>query len=288
MGNMSNRNEHIFPAPAKINLFLHIIGRRDDGYHLLESVLTFVDFADMLRLTVTDDGVIKRTYDISGIAEEGDLTVRAAHLLRQETGITKGVTITLEKRIPLGSGLGGGSSDAATVLMVLNRLWQTRLSQQDLQTLALRLGADVPFFVGGHAAFVEGIGERLTPVVLPPMWVALAFPPVSISTAEIFQSPQLTQNTPSEKIAAFPRGYGRNDMQDVVAGRYSEVRRVLDCLQQQAGNARMSGSGSAVFSLVDDEESAHRAVQSLPDGISGVVARTMMHHPLLEWSPCKE
>lgn len=288
MGNMSNRNEHIFPAPAKINLFLHIIGRRDDGYHLLESVLTFVDFADMLRLTVTDDGVIKRTYDISGIAEEEDLTVRAAHLLQQETGITKGVTITLEKRIPLGSGLGGGSSDAATVLMVLNRLWQTRLSQQDLQTLALRLGADVPFFVGGHAAFVEGIGERLTPVVVLPMWVALAFPPVSISTAEIFQSPQLTRNTPSEKIAAFPRGYGRNDMQDVVAGRYSEVRRVLDCLQQQAGNARMSGSGSAVFSLVDDEESAHRAVQSLPDGISGVVARTMTHHPLLEWSPCKE
>ncbi len=288
MGNMSNRNEHIFPAPAKINLFLHIIGRRDDGYHLLESVLTFVDFSDMLRLTVTDDGVIKRTYDISGIAEEEDLTVRAAHLLRQETGTTKGVTITLEKRIPLGSGLGGGSSDAATVLMVLNRLWQTRLSQQDLQTLALRLGADVPFFVGGHAAFVEGIGERLTPVALPPMWVALAFPPVSISTTEIFQSPQLTRNTPSGKIAAFPRGYGRNDMQDVVAGRYSEVRRVLDCLQQQAGNARMSGSGSAVFSLVDDEESAHRAVQSLPDGISGVVARTMTHHPLLEWSPCKE
>lgn len=281
---MNSRNEHAFPAPAKINLFLHIIGKRDDGYHLLESVFTFIDFADTLHLTITDDGTIKRGRDIAGIAEDDDLAIRAARLLQRETGVTQGATIALEKRIPLGSGLGGGSSDAATVLMALNRLWRTYLSQRDLQALALRLGADVPFFVGGHTAFVEGIGEKLTPMMLPPSWVALAFPPVSVSTAEVFRSLRLTRNTPSGKMTAFPKGYGHNDLQAAVAEHYPAVRQALDSLQRQTGNARMSGSGSAVFSLVDDEENARRAVSGLPDGISGVVAHTMTYHPLLEWS----
>lgn len=281
---MKSDKEYVFSAPAKINLFLHIIGKRADGYHLLESVFTFIDFADTLRLTVTDDGVVKRAHDVFGIPEDNDLAIRAARLLQRETGVPQGVTIALEKRIPLGSGLGGGSSDAATTLMALNRLWKTRLSPQDLQVLSLRLGADVPFFVGGRTAFVEGIGEKLTPMTLSPSWIALALPPVSIATAEIFQSPRLTRNTSSVKIAAFPKGYGRNDLQEVVVERYPEVRQALASLEQLTGNARMSGSGAAVFSLTDDEESAQRAVRGLPDGISGVVTRTMTHHPLLEWS----
>jgi 4-diphosphocytidyl-2C-methyl-D-erythritol kinase len=281
---MTNDDTRTFPAPAKINLFLHVIGRRDDGYHLLESVFTFIDFADTLHIDVTDDGTITRVHDVPGVREEDDLTLRAARLLQRTTGVIQGAKIILEKKIPLGSGLGGGSSDAATVLLALNRLWGTRLPIQELQKLAIQLGADVPFFVGGQTAFVEGIGEHITPITLPPSWVALALPPVSVSTAEIFRTPQLTRNTPSEKIAAFSKGYGRNDLQDVVVARYPQVGQALTSLQQSAGNARMSGSGAAVFALLDDETSARRTVENLPDGMIGIVTRTMTRHPLLEWS----
>lgn len=277
-----------FPAPAKINLFLHVIGRREDGYHLLESVFTFIEIADTVTLTVTDDGNIARDQEIAGVAENDDLTIRAARLLQQQTGTRYGVRIAIDKKIPLGGGLGGGSSDAATVLIALNHLWHLHLTQTELQTMAIRLGADVPFFVGGHTAWVSGIGEQIEPISVPPMWLALALPPVSVPTAEIFRAPELTRNTPSEKIAAFTKSHGRNDLENVVIQRYPLVAKALDSLRKTTGNARMSGSGSSVFAMVDSESEAESAVQALPEGIPGVVTRTRMHHPLLKWNLRKE
>ncbi|MDR1529292.1 MAG: 4-(cytidine 5'-diphospho)-2-C-methyl-D-erythritol kinase [Burkholderiales bacterium] len=274
---------NVFPAPAKINFFLHVVGRREDGYHLLESVLAFIDLADTVTLTVTKDGMIARTRPLANIAEDDDLTIRAARLLRRETGARYGVRIAVEKHIPQGGGLGGGSSDAATVLIALNRLWELHLPQSTLQTMALALGADVPFFIGGHAAWVSGIGERLEPISLPPMWLALALPPIAISTAEIFNAPELTRNTRSEKIAAFTKDHGRNDLERVVIGRYPPVAQALACLRQYAGNARMSGSGSSVFAIVESENAAKNVIQALPADISGVVTRTRTYHPLLKW-----
>ncbi|MEW6133909.1 MAG: 4-(cytidine 5'-diphospho)-2-C-methyl-D-erythritol kinase [Pseudomonadota bacterium] len=268
-----------FPAPAKLNLFLHVTGRRADGYHLLQSVFRFVDHGDTVWLGVREDGQIRRLQGIPGVPEAEDLTVRAARLLQQEAGCAKGADIRLEKRLPMGGGLGGGSSDAATVLLGLNRLWGLGLPRLRLQELALRLGADVPVFVFGRSAFAEGVGEVLTPVALPPAWYVVLIPPVSVVTAGVFAAPELTRNTPPIRIADFLSGAGRNDLQPVVASKYPEVARHLDWLRR-FGDARMTGSGACVFLAVDSEDRARSILKELPRGMQGFVARGLDKHPL--------
>ncbi len=270
-----------FPAPAKLNLFLHVIGRRADGYHLLQSVFRFVDHADTVWLGVREDGHICRLQDIPGVPAERDLTVRAARLLQQESGCMLGVDIRLEKRLPMGGGLGGGSSDAATVLLGLNHLWGLGLSRRRLQELGLRLGADVPVFVFGQSAFAEGVGEELTPVALPPAWYVVLVPPVSVATADVFSASELTRNTPPIKIADFLSGAGRNDLQPVVVKEYPEVARHLDWLGR-FGEARMTGSGACVFLAVEDEAGARAMLRELPRDMQGFVARGLDRHPLFE------
>ncbi|MCL2308855.1 MAG: 4-(cytidine 5'-diphospho)-2-C-methyl-D-erythritol kinase [Proteobacteria bacterium] len=272
-----------FPAPAKLNLFLHVTCRRADGYHNLESVFVLIDLADVVTLALRDDGVIARERDIPGVSEEADLTLRAARLLQEATGVALGVTLKVDKRIPLGGGLGGGSSDAATVLLALNRLWGTRLSRRELSALALRLGADVPFFLGGTAAFVSGIGEVLRPVSLPPMWIALAMPLVAVPTGDVFADPHLTRSTASETIAAFAKDHGRNDLEPVVAARYPEVATALAALRQATPTARMSGSGASAFGMFDDAGKAEAALRRLPPDIPGRLVRTVSRHPLVVW-----
>ena len=268
-----------FPAPAKLNLFLHVTGRRPDGYHLLQSVFRFIDYGDTVWLGVRQDGQIHRLQDIPGVSAEQDLTVRAAKLLQMERGCPLGADIRLEKRLPMGGGLGGGSSDAATVLLALNHLWGLGLPRQGLQELALQLGADVPVFVFGQAAFAEGVGEKLAPISLPPAWYVVLTPPVAVATAGVFAAPELTRNTAPIKIADFISGAGRNDLQPVVVRKYPEVARHLDWLGR-FGDARMTGSGACVFLAVENEAGARAILQELPRDMQGFVARGLDRHPL--------
>lgn len=270
-----------FPAPAKLNLFLHVTGRRADGYHLLQSVFRFVDHGDTVWLGVRQDGQIRRLQEIPGVPEAQDLTVRAAKLLQAATACALGADIRLEKRLPLGGGLGGGSSDAATVLLALNRLWALDLPRRRLQELALQLGADVPVFVFGQSAFAEGVGEKLAPIALPPAWYVVLVPPVSVATADVFASPELTRNTPPLRIADFLSGAGRNDLQPVVVKKHPEVARHLDWLGR-FGEARMTGSGACVFLAVEDEAGARAIIRELPRDMQGFVARGLDRHPLFE------
>lgn len=270
---------HSFPAPAKINLFLHITGRRDDGYHLLQTVFRLLDYGDTVQININDDGSIHRRQPIPQVSEEQDITIRAARLLQQTTGCKLGANIAVEKRIPMGGGLGGGSSDAATVLLVLNHLWQTGLSRAELITLGLQLGADVPVFVFGENAWAEGIGEKLQAIDLPDAWYAVLTPPVHVSTAAIFTSQDLTRDTIPRKMAAFSRGFGQNDMQPLVCRMYPEVKKCLDWLGQ-FGDARMSGSGSSVFVELASREAAETVMNSKPVEISGFVAKGLAQHPL--------
>ncbi len=274
--------ETTFPAPAKLNLFLHVTGRRPDGYHLLQTVFRFIDYGDTLAFTLRADGVIARVDPVPGVAAADDLTVRAARLLKREAGIAQGVDIRLDKRLPLGGGLGGGSSDAATTLIVLNRLWGLNWSRERLMTLALKLGADVPVFVFGRNAWAEGIGERLTPIQLPPAWYVVLIPPVSVSTAEIFRDPQLTRTSAPITMAAFFAGAARNDLEPVARRRYPEVGTCLDWLGQY-GVARMTGSGACVFAAFETEAQARSVLARRPDGVAGFVARGLDRHPLLEF-----
>ncbi|HSO07598.1 MAG TPA: 4-(cytidine 5'-diphospho)-2-C-methyl-D-erythritol kinase [Pelomicrobium sp.] len=268
-----------FPAPAKLNLFLHVVGRRADGYHLLQTVFRFVDFGDTVRIRVRDDGVVKRLNDLPGVPAEQDLTVRAARLLQQATGTVLGADLEVVKRLPLGGGLGGGSSDAATVLIALNESWQLGLSRARLMELGLALGADVPVFVFGENAFGEGVGERLTAVPLPAAWYLVLVPQVSVSTAEIFSDSDLTRNTSPVKITAFSIDQGRNDLEPVVRRKYAEVDRAMRWLEGRA-RARLTGSGGCVFASFDDEREARRVLDARPGGIGGFVARGLEHHPL--------
>ncbi len=268
-----------FPAPAKLNLFLHVTGRRADGYHLLQSVFRLVDYSDTVWLGVRRDGRIERLADVPGVPADQDLTVRAARLLQEATACPLGADIHLEKRLPMGGGLGGGSSDAATVLLALNRLWNLGLPRQRLEELALRLGADVPVFVYGRSAFAEGVGEKLTPISLPPAWYVVLIPPVAVATAGVFAAPELTRNTPPIKIADFLSGAGRNDLQPVVVKEYPEVARHLDWLGR-FGEARMTGSGACVFLATEDEAGAHAILRELPRDMQGFVARGLDRHPL--------
>lgn len=270
----------IVPAPAKVNLFLHVTGRRADGYHTLESLIALIDLADGITLARRDDGAIRRQGDVAGVPEERDLTLRAARALRDATGTRFGVDIAVAKRIPLGSGLGGGSSDAASVLLALNRLWELGLPRSGLSTLALFLGADVPLFIAGENVIARGIGEIVSPVSLPPLFVALAFPPVAVPTADIFAAPELTRATPSAKMDVFSEGYGRNDLAPVTASRFPAVGAAIQALARASPRARMTGSGACVFAAFPTEREARGALTLLPQQTGGCVARTLSRHPL--------
>jgi 4-diphosphocytidyl-2-C-methyl-D-erythritol kinase len=271
----------VFPAPAKLNLFLHVVGRRGDGYHLLQTAFRFIDYGDELTFAVRADGAIRRVTPMQGVPMEQDLSVRAARALQLETGCKEGADIGIIKRLPMGGGLGGGSSDAATTLIALNRLWRTGLSRARLQQLALGLGADVPVFVFGKNAFAEGVGERLQALQLPPAWYLVLVPELAVSTAEIFSDAELTRNTNAITIAAFSVGLGHNDLEPVVRRRYPQVARHLEWLHRY-GDARMTGSGACVFCAFDSEEQARLALSELPADMRGFVARGLDRHPL--WS----
>lgn len=271
-----------YPAPAKLNLFLHVTGRRPDGYHLLQSVFRLLDYGDTLRLTPRQDGRIVRVTDMAVPAEQ-DLTVRAARLLQQASGCPSGVDISLEKRIPMGGGLGGGSSDAATVLLALNRLWDLHLPRLELQRLGLQLGADVPVFIFGENAFAEGVGELLQPVALPPAWYVVIEPPVAVPTAEIFSAPELTRDTTSIKIRDLFTAELGNDLQAVVCKRYPQVAECLEWLGRH-GKARMTGSGACVFAEFVSEYEARQVLARKPARWRGFVARGLERHPLWDYA----
>lgn len=290
-----------WPAPAKLNLFLHIVGRRPDGYHLLQSVFQFLDMGDVISLTVRDDGLIRRVTPLAGVAEDADLTVRAARCLQAATETSLGADIAVEKHLPMGAGLGGGSSDAATVLLALNRLWGLGWSRERLLQIAPALGADVPFFVGGRNAFVEGIGERLTPVTVQPQWFAVVKPPAELSTKAIFGSDLLARNTPAVILAGSAESseisegglggdFGRNDLQPPAEAAAPEVVQALQWLASRYGNSRMTGSGSAVFSRAGwitgagALPEATLAEHELPPGWVGRMCRSLQAHPLVEWA----
>jgi 4-diphosphocytidyl-2-C-methyl-D-erythritol kinase len=268
------------PAPAKLNLFLHITGRRDDGYHLLETLMVALDAGDTITLTRRDDGAIERTSELPGVAPEHDLAVRAALALKQETSCPLGVDISVTKRIPLGGGMGGGSSDAATMLLALNRLWDVNLPRAALLRIGIALGADVPFFLGAEPALARGIGERLTAVTLPSLWVAVIVPPIAVSTAAIFAAPELTRNAVSAKIDVFSEGYGRNDLQPIAVARFPGIDAALRSLGDRSVCARMTGSGAGVFAPFATEAEARAAVDAKPPATFGFVARTLARHPL--------
>jgi len=274
------------PAPAKLNLFLHVVGRRPDGYHLLQTLFRFIDLHDTLHFTLRDDGAVRRTHAVEGVAEEQDLCVRAARLLQGETGCALGVDIAVEKRIPMGGGLGGGSSDAATTLIALNRLWTLGLPRARLMQLGLRLGADVPVFVFGENAFAEGVGEELQAYSLPEAWYVVLFPPVHVPTAEIFARPELTRDTVSITMRALSNRQFeqqlRNDLQPVVCGLYPEVERNLAWLGS-FGKGMMTGSGACVFAGFASRSQAEAVLRQLPHGMRGVVAQGLARHPLHDW-----
>lgn len=269
----------VFAAPAKLNLSLLVTGRRADGYHLLQTVFRFIDFADQIHLTVRHDGRIERTTALAGVAANDDLTVRAARLLQQAAGVTLGVDIAVDKQLPLGGGLGGGSSDAATVLIALNRLWQLDWPPQRLQALALSLGADVPVFIFGESALATGVGEELTPLALPPAWYVVLMPPVGVATAGIFQDQDLIRDSIPLTIPPFSFVAGRNDLEVVVCRHYPEVAAHLAWLKQR-GAARMTGSGACVFAEFGSEAEAREVLAGLPQTMRGIVARGLDRHPL--------
>ncbi|WP_407922803.1 4-(cytidine 5'-diphospho)-2-C-methyl-D-erythritol kinase [Acidihalobacter aeolianus] len=272
-GLMTPAEENAWPAPAKLNLFLHIVGRRDDGYHLLQTVFQFLDYGDRLWFESAPAGMVAREGGPAGVAELDDLSVRAARTLLQVTGLREGVRLCLDKRLPAGGGLGGGSSDAATVLLVLNRLWRAGLSQDDLAELGLMLGADVPVFVRGTAAWAEGVGERLEPLPdLPEPWYAVVKPPVSIATADLFADPKLTRDCPPITIRDFLLGQAGNVFEPVVRARYPEVAQALERLSAHAP-ARLTGTGACAFAAFADADSARGALRDLPEGWHGFAAR---------------
>jgi len=270
-----------WPAPAKLNLMLRIVGRRPDGYHLLQTVFQFLDYHDWLWFTPREDGVIERIGEVSGVSLEDDLTVRAARRLQQITGTGQGTTIHIIKNLPIGGGLGGGSSDAATVLVALNHYWRTGLSLVELAALGLQLGADVPVFVHGQAAWAEGVGERLTPVMLDEPWFVVLKPACQVATGAVFNDPELTRNSPLSTITDFVNGAGGNDCEAVVYRRYPEVAAAAAWLAQQ-GVARLTGTGACVFAAFPDADSARQVLAQLPPDWTGFVARGCNRSPLHE------
>ena len=301
---------HDVPAPAKLNLFLHVVGRRTDGYHLLQSVFVLIDWCDTLHFERRSDGRLRR-HDLGPALPADDLCLRAARALQAASGTAWGADLSILKRVPWGAGLGGGSSDAASTLLALNRLWGLQWSRERLQPIALQLGADVPFFVGGRNAFVEGIGERLTPVpalALPPQRYAVVKPAPAIATSAIFGSPLLVRDTDAVIVMSFlaaavlgnklASGFGRNDLQPPAQASCPDVVEVAEWLESRFGNSRMSGSGSAVFARVGQDfsgfsgtgdqpaatEGADPLATALPPGWAGRMCRSLDHHPLLGWA----
>jgi len=267
-----------FPAPAKLNLMLRVVGRRPDGYHLLQTVFRFIDYGDVVRVRVRRDGDVRRLQALPGVAAADDLTLRAARALQAATGTALGADISVEKRLPMGGGLGGGSSDAATTLLALNHLWATGCSRKQLQDLALQLGADVPVFIYGETARGEGVGEILAPIAAPPAWYLVLIPPVSVATARIFQHPELKRDSEMIKMHGFSVPAG-NDLEPLVCRLYPEVARHLAWLKS-FGGAQMTGSGACVFAAFDDEAAARRALASCPPDMRGFVACGLDVHPL--------
>jgi 4-diphosphocytidyl-2-C-methyl-D-erythritol kinase len=270
-----------WPAPAKLNLFLHVVGRRADGYHLLQTLFRFVGHGDMLHFASRADANVLLATPLPGVAPETDLTVRAARLLQSETGCRQGVTISLDKRLPMGGGLGGGSSDAATVLLALNHLWGLGLSRQRLQEIGLSLGADVPIFIYGRNAFAEGVGEAFTPVDLPPVWYLVLEPPVQVPTADIFRVPHLRRDSPAIAAGDWHPGFGGNDLEPVAAELYPAVAEYIGWLSAFA-HVRMSGSGACVFAEFERRSEAEAVLSQLPQGMRGWVAEGLSAHPLLK------
>jgi 4-diphosphocytidyl-2-C-methyl-D-erythritol kinase len=268
-----------FPAPAKLNLMLRVLGRRADGYHLLQTVFRFLDYGDELMLAPRVDGAIVRLTEVPGVPEEWDLCVRAARALKEATATRYGADIALDKRLPLGAGLGGGSSDAATVLIALNHLWGTGLARSELLEIAQSLGADVPVFVFGRSAHARGIGEILEPIDLPPAWYLVVTPPVAVSTARIFAHPDLKRDSEPIKIQSFSAATAVNDLQALVCSLYPEVGRGLEWLSRH-GRALMTGSGAALFLSFEQEDAARSLHERLPPGMTGFVAQGLDEHPL--------
>ena len=286
---------HDLPAPAKLNLFLHILGRRADGYHLLQSPFVLIDWCDTLHLERRSDGQLQR-HDLGPALPADDLCLRAARLLQTESGTAWGADIHILKRVPSGAGMGGGSSDAATTLLGLNQLWGLHWPRERLLALGARLGADVPFFIGGHNAFVEGIGEQLQPITVPVQWYAVLKPAASLPTAQIFAHPKLTRDTEpvivegsfddAQRMLAWSSGWGRNDLQPPAEDQCPEVAQAARWLEDLFGNSRMTGSGSAVFARagMDEVPTAMMPAQQLAPGWEARMCRGLAQHPLVGWA----
>ncbi len=292
---MNLRALYEVPAPAKLNLFLHVIGRRADGYHLLQSVFVLIDWADTLHFERRSDGRLQR-HDLGLALPADDLSLAAARLLQAHSGTALGADLSIDKRVPWAAGLGGGSSDAASTLLALNRLWGLDWPRQRLLGLAAQLGADVPIFIGGGNAFVEGIGERLTPIAVPRQWLAVVKPAAGLATQDVFGHPALVRNTPAAILsglledAAKPgfwaQAHGRNDLQPPAEDRCPEVAQAAEWLARHFGNSRMTGSGSAVFARngMDDHPLATWPAEPLPPGWVGRMCRSLEQHPLRDWA----
>ncbi|GJG95894.1 4-(cytidine 5'-diphospho)-2-C-methyl-D-erythritol kinase [Cupriavidus pauculus] len=277
------------PAPAKLNLFLHVTGRRPDGYHTLQTVFQLIDWSDTLHFRRRDDGVIARVTDIPGVPADTDLVVRAARALQQASGTRFGADIAIDKILPMGGGIGGGSSDAATTLLALNHLWGTGLPREELMRIGLALGADVPVFVFGQNAFAEGVGEELTPVALPESWFVVIHPRQHVPTAAIFSDERLTRNSPISIVADFAActnkfAFGRNDLQAIATAKFGEVARALEWLTEYSPHARMTGSGACVFARFEDEQEAQSVMERLPSEWDGRCVRSLSHHPLATYA----
>jgi 4-diphosphocytidyl-2-C-methyl-D-erythritol kinase len=271
-----------WPAPAKLNLFLHVVGRRADGYHLLQTAFQLLDWGDTVHLRPREDGQIRRVDPWPGVAAEHDLAVRAAHVLQQAAGSPLGADIAIDKRIPLGGGLGGGSSDAATTLVALNRLWNTGLDEDALAGLALGLGADIPVFVRGHSAWAEGVGDQLVPLALPPRWYVVVDPGASVPTADLFRTPELTRDAPRLTIPLFLSGATTtNVFEPIVRERFPAVAHALDWLATH-GAARLSGSGGCVFVAMETREAGEAVVRDCPEGLRAILALGVAVSPLHE------
>lgn len=289
---MTRTSLHGCPAPAKLNLFLHVTGRRPDGYHTLQSVFQLIEHGDVLDFDLRGDGLIRRTNQVPGVPEDHDLTVRALRLLQAEHArrheAVPGIDVAVDKRLPMGGGLGGGSSDAATALMVANELWRTGLTRAELMALALPLGADIPFFIFGESGFAEGVGEALQPVATPDCWYLVIEPGVAVPTAAIFCSDHLTRNTKPVRIADFSRhlssrtdlsGFGRNDLQPVASSLFPPVAQAIEWLGAY-GDARMTGSGACVFCAFSSASEADAVLRNVPAIWTAWKARALARHPL--------
>ena len=272
------------PAPAKLNLFLHVTGRRADGYHLLQTAFQLIDRCDTLDVEVRNDGQIIRTNDIPGVPAETDLIVRAARLLQEKTRCPLGANLTLHKILPMGGGLGGGSSDAATTLMALNRLWHTGLNKTELMSIGLQLGADVPFFIFGENAFAEGVGEELQAIQTPERWFVVIEPGVQVPTPAIFSAKELTRDSKIVRIADFSSNaemFWKNDLQTVACAMFPEVDEAVRWLSQ-FGNAKMTGSGACVFCAFADESAADKVIAQMPERWTSWKAKALNRHPMDE------